>query len=66
MDPKLPAPILKKPLIPSLKIPAKAEQPEGKEKIQQQIAYSQELTQAMEGGNLTMLQKELNKNNVKF
>jgi hypothetical protein len=42
-------------LIPSLKIPAKAEQPEGKEKIQQQIAYSQELNQAMEGGNLTML-----------
>lgn len=31
----MPNPILKKPLIPSLKIPAKQEQLEGKDKIQQ-------------------------------
>jgi hypothetical protein len=47
--------ILKKPLIPSLKIPAKVEQPEGKDKIMMQIAYSEQLSNQVEAGDLTKL-----------
>ena len=62
-----PVPILKKPgsfVIPLIKIPEKTESEQGVNKIQQQIEYSKQNESA--AGDLTKLQKELTKNNVKF
>jgi hypothetical protein len=51
-------------VIPLIKIPEKNESEQGADKIQQQIEYSKQNEGA--AGDLTKLQKELTKNNVKF